>query len=383
MSIFEFINFFVSINLILTGILLLLVRKTRSLFLIMWSILYIEAGLNILLMTLYQRPPSFLMKISGIEYIFGLSQGPIYVILSKIVVEKKSQITFSDLIYFSFPIVMVFIFVFLVFNPSPHQQFYKNITSGGNEFVGFIESVVFLSMFSAVIYGVVKLNKARLEMRLFYSHMEIVRINWLFIFFLVMLLSTPIGVLIFFEKISYGSIKLIGIWNFLMYSFFTYKLLKEPRLLYHSDKVASTESNNPRISKYRNDQSSDNEIIEKFDSLILTNRIFLSKHIDLEEICKQIKISPESIKTILKLHKNKSFHDYINSFRLENAKKMLIGSEFQKYKIDTIADLSGFSSRTIFYDLFRKEFNLTPLQFRKQKNPNSDENLSEKQIPDK
>ena len=60
------------------------------------------------------------------------------------------------------------------------------------------------------------------------------------------------------------------------------------------------------------------------------------------------------------------FHDYINSFRIEEAKKKLL--EPNPDTIYTISLDVGFNSKTAFYTAFKKLTKQTPTQFKKSVN---------------
>jgi len=62
---------------------------------------------------------------------------------------------------------------------------------------------------------------------------------------------------------------------------------------------------------------------------------------------------------------DKSFYDYINHYRVEEARQLLIDPGKAGYKISSIAYDAGFNSVSTFNEVFRKFTGLTPSQFRK------------------
>ena len=61
-------------------------------------------------------------------------------------------------------------------------------------------------------------------------------------------------------------------------------------------------------------------------------------------------------------HNGQSFSDYINSSRLSFARQLL--QEKSELSIKEVAIEAGFSSYKYFHQLFRKEFGMSPSDFR-------------------
>ena len=62
---------------------------------------------------------------------------------------------------------------------------------------------------------------------------------------------------------------------------------------------------------------------------------------------------------------NTSFPDYLNSYRIEEAKSYLKNPEFSKYTIVSIGLEAGFNSKSSFYSVFKKATGQTPATFKK------------------
>ena len=67
----------------------------------------------------------------------------------------------------------------------------------------------------------------------------------------------------------------------------------------------------------------------------------------------------------------KSFYDYINYYRVEEAKHLLTDHSKDNHKIASIAYDSGFNSISTFNDVFKKITGFTPSQYRKQREEKS------------
>ena len=65
-----------------------------------------------------------------------------------------------------------------------------------------------------------------------------------------------------------------------------------------------------------------------------------------------------------------SFSVFINTYRVEEAKRHLLDTKKRHYSILAIAEEVGFNSKSSFNAAFRKYTNLTPSEFRKAANGN-------------
>ena len=60
-----------------------------------------------------------------------------------------------------------------------------------------------------------------------------------------------------------------------------------------------------------------------------------------------------------------SFIEYVNGYRIAEAKRLLLEKEYQKHTVLEILLESGFNSKSAFNATFKKYTGNSPLQFRK------------------
>ncbi|MDR2058379.1 MAG: helix-turn-helix domain-containing protein [Dysgonamonadaceae bacterium] len=73
----------------------------------------------------------------------------------------------------------------------------------------------------------------------------------------------------------------------------------------------------------------------------------------------------EAINTVCKCN----FNTFINDYRIKFAVTILSNSDYDKYSLEQIAEISGFSNRQSFYTSFKNKTGLTPAAFCKNRNP--------------
>ncbi len=90
----------------------------------------------------------------------------------------------------------------------------------------------------------------------------------------------------------------------------------------------------------------------------------ISRSYSARELALNFKISETSLKTYFKAVYGESLPAFIKNLRLETAADMLIQT---KQSVNDIANSVGYLSQSKFASAFKEHFNLTPLEYRKQK----------------
>lgn len=96
--------------------------------------------------------------------------------------------------------------------------------------------------------------------------------------------------------------------------------------------------------------------------LMVNEKVYLNHDLRLNDLAKQLNISSHQASQLINESFGVNFNDYINNYRLFDAKESLCSAEFQN--ISEIAYRSGFNTRTSFYKAFKKKFGKTPTEFR-------------------
>ena len=87
-----------------------------------------------------------------------------------------------------------------------------------------------------------------------------------------------------------------------------------------------------------------------------------NEEIDLYKLCNLCNLSISHFIRGFKIHTGTTPHEYLLSYRLRQAKQLLVNSSFT---IEEIAEKCGFNSASHFARAFRKTENISPTQFRK------------------
>lgn len=108
-------------------------------------------------------------------------------------------------------------------------------------------------------------------------------------------------------------------------------------------------------------------VLEKLTKMMNTEKPFLNDSFSLPSLAKMLAISPHHLSQILNEKLGQSFFDYTATFRIKEAQQLLISPEYTHIKIEEIAEMVGYNSKSAFNTSFKKIVGQTPSQFRVQK----------------
>ena len=109
----------------------------------------------------------------------------------------------------------------------------------------------------------------------------------------------------------------------------------------------------------------ENTYFKRLESLCTDEHIYRDSALDREKIATQLGISAGYVSQIINTVTGENFSTYINRHRVEAVKELVLDPEFDNYSLLAIGLECGFSSKTTFYNVFKKMSGLTPNAYRK------------------
>ncbi|MFC4723387.1 helix-turn-helix domain-containing protein [Geojedonia litorea] len=97
---------------------------------------------------------------------------------------------------------------------------------------------------------------------------------------------------------------------------------------------------------------------------IIKNKLYLDPLLSMETLATDLGMSKSYFSKLVNSYSQFNFSDFINSLRVEQAKKFLSNDEFNQYTIVAIGLECGFNSKSTFYSAFKKFTSETPTAFR-------------------
>jgi ligand-binding sensor domain-containing protein/AraC-like DNA-binding protein len=112
------------------------------------------------------------------------------------------------------------------------------------------------------------------------------------------------------------------------------------------------------------DEYSD-QLINKMDS----KKYYLQSTLTLNELAGYLSIPAYQLSHIINNKQNKNFNEFINEYRINEAKRILETSKDAKINILELAYQTGFNSKSVFNSSFKKFTGQTPSQFKRNNHP--------------
>ena len=206
----------------------------------------------------------------------------------------------------------------------------------------------------------------------FSSHMSI-NISWLYntiIFFGACMLLLTLNVFMGLTplvKYYYLILSLLLIGLFVFINQVLFKALKMPELFAWREEDPIGGQENKQISKYAGSGltiSEKKRILDELLHCMKTNKPYFEPELTIEELAKMLSIKPKTLSQVINESLQQNFFDFINRYRIEEAKRLLKDPKDKKITVSEILYEVGFNSRSSFYALFKKYTGLTPNDYK-------------------
>lgn len=105
------------------------------------------------------------------------------------------------------------------------------------------------------------------------------------------------------------------------------------------------------------------ELNEKLLILLLSEKIYLENDLSLPKLAKKLDATSNETSFLINEIYKDNFYNFINKYRIEEAKILLLSDKYNQLNILGIAFESGFNSKTTFNTAFKKYIGLSPTDF--------------------
>lgn len=200
------------------------------------------------------------------------------------------------------------------------------------------------------------------------------RVRWLKILILLLLaLMFLLGFATFGEPIPFvAAVALVA-----FTSTITFIGLARPHLFHAIPKPLRLQPADTEEEKYASSQLDDpqkEEFLRRITTHFETKEPFLEHDLTLSQVAEQVDIPYRFVSQVINEKLGSHFMDFVNGYRIDRAKALLLDPDFAHLSIDGIAAEAGFRSRSAFYAAFKKGTGQTPGAYRK--NPGADESAT-------
>lgn len=134
--------------------------------------------------------------------------------------------------------------------------------------------------------------------------------------------------------------------------------------LVHTHQLLTTK---PEPPKDKNDEKLSDSAITKVQMGMESQKLFLKQNLNIEEFSKRINLSVKDVSAVINKHYGTNFFEFMNSYRVEEAKRLLGSTEHTDMTVMDVLLQSGFNSKSAFHRFFNRLVGMSPTEYRKRK----------------
>ncbi len=236
--------------------------------------------------------------------------------------------------------------------------------------------LVFVSL-KVVLFGVylylcrLKISALQERIKENFSDISRINLNWAnqLIFMGIGVIAIYFGVMMFIvanPSLARLNFLLVGLLTAYIY-FASFKGLTQPSIFRNAAEPAAPPSEETERRKYERSALPDTRqeaLVNQLKELMVKDKLFLEPELTIQTLGEKLKVSPYYISQVLNQKLKSSFYDFINQYRVEEAKRLLSTASHDHFTMLAIAFESGFNSKTTFNTVFKKFTDQTPSAFK-------------------
>lgn len=107
------------------------------------------------------------------------------------------------------------------------------------------------------------------------------------------------------------------------------------------------------------------DIVNRIEQAMQEDKLYLNPAISFERLAEQLDIPVKDLSNAINRHFKINFYEYINRYRIKEAKQQLINPANSHKTIIDIFYAAGFNSKSVYNTLFKRHYDMTPSAYRK------------------
>lgn len=118
----------------------------------------------------------------------------------------------------------------------------------------------------------------------------------------------------------------------------------------------------PEVSR---EEKPDHALITRLRQFMETSKPYLDPELSLSALSKGIGLNRNQLSQLINEGMGENFYDFVNKYRVEEVKRLMVDPEKQNYNLLGIALEAGFKSKSTFNLIFKRFTGLTPTEYKK------------------
>lgn len=265
------------------------------------------------------------------------------------------------------------------------HETYAKIYAGENFITNLIYLAQLIHFAIYITWGIRKVKTYKKPIKRNLTSYESVHYNWLWFFVTRLLVLNILVIVVYAIQMSFfpnyaifADLLATPIAASCFYPIIFFKSLSN-NLLFDKESFETLVANNELIHKNHFSLSKvkdkgkavDNgerliQIKYELEQFLQENKIYKTPQLSVEMLANKIGCGKTLLSQTINRLYGTTYFEFINNYRVEEAKQLLLNPKYFHLKIDSIGELAGFSSRTSFFSVFKKHTHLSPTSYRQQ-----------------
>ena len=364
LSLISYLSFLITFQLLFVGIFLITHKKGIRRNNILLGTIFVMIAWNIGDLTLQMAGVVFKWDfLQQLDDGFFFLYGPLFYLYAQGVIFKDFKLSSRNLLHL---IPYLLLTISLLSSPNLTRFQSEEIITDLPWQVYLINALMYAHIFVYLGLTYKSLWKYRLIIKNKYSQIDQINLDWL---------SSSLNTfgLLTFVSLIHNFITLAGNRSVLIVTL----LLLLIFIFYFVNKVILKALRQPEIfagitqnesAKYLGSNLTPDQIEEYQKQLVdlcSTEKPFLNPQVSLTDLSEKLSVSTKHLSQVINQSFNKSFFDFINTYRIQEAQQILKESMDDKLTVLEVMYQAGFNSKSSFNTAFKKETGQTPTEFRK------------------
>lgn len=107
------------------------------------------------------------------------------------------------------------------------------------------------------------------------------------------------------------------------------------------------------------------EAVERVRKAMDVDKIYLKQNVNIEQFADGVAMSVKEVSAVINKHFGTNFFEFINSYRVEEAKRLLASEEHRNMNVLDVLMEAGFNSKSAFHRSFKRLVDESPTEYRK------------------
>jgi AraC-like DNA-binding protein len=313
----------------------------------------------------YLKYPEYIGASQTLPYLYG----PAIFIYVYMLSRSKEKIPRKLFIHFlPFLLMQIYGVFFVYFESSVFKLSLVDFNSPTPLIIEIIGNLIPLHGVTYVVFAVLEAKRYNRRIKNNFSNIDKINLRWLLHFVYGAAIVWSVVVVSYLLNYIYGDEFQGGILIYIVISILLYSLgiksLRQPEVVLVEKELPGEISSSYEKSGLTNERAeSINKALEEF---IKKEKPYLNNKLSLSDLASSINISNHNLSEVINKKRNQNFYDFINSYRVDEVKRLIENDKEMNYSILALGYDAGFSSKSAFYSAFKKFTNQTPAQYREQ-----------------